>query len=140
MSLAHLGAFAIKKYLVYEAKIYNISTNKKYTYFGQTSTTFKERLSTHKYSFKHISAMNQTKLSTLLWKFKGKNQNFEIEWKFVKFAQSYKPGNKFCKLCISENIQILFFSASENESILINKREEFMNKCRHRDRWKVEII
>ena len=135
-----LGGMCNRKDIVYEAKIQNISTKTKYTYFGQTSTTFKERLSTHKYSFRHISAKNQTEMSKLIWKFKGKNLNFEIQWNLVRFAPSYKPGNKFCKLCISEINQILFYSKSESESILINKREEFMNKCKHRDRWKLHII
>ncbi len=38
-----LGGTCNKKDLVYKAKILNISTQKKYTYYGQTSTTLKER-------------------------------------------------------------------------------------------------
>ena len=71
-----LGAFVIKKNMVYKAKVTNISTQIKYTYYGQTSTTFKERLSTHKYSFNHAVAKNQTELSKLLWKFKSRDEQF----------------------------------------------------------------
>ena len=133
-----LGGVCNKRDLVYKAKITNRSTQIKYTYYGQTSTTFKERLSTHKYSFNHIGAKNQTELSKLLWSFKSRDEQFNLEWEWVRFAASYKPGNKHCKLCISEINSILFFN--DSESVLINKREEFLNKCRHRDRWKLENI
>ena len=125
-----------RKDLVYKAAITNNSTKVKYTYFGQTSTTFKERLSTHKYSFTHIGAKNQTELSKLLWEFKSRGEPYNLEWKLVKFATSYKPGNKYCKLCISEINSILFFN--DSESVLVNKREEFLNKCIHRLKWKIE--
>ena len=131
-----LGGVCNKKNMVYKAKVTNISTQIKYTYYGQTSTTFKERLSTHKYSFNHAVAKNQTELRKLLWKFKSREEQFNLEWKLVKFETAYKPGSKYYKLCISEINHILFF----NDSVLTNKREEFLNKCRHRDKWKIENI
>ena len=48
----------------------------------------------------------------------------------------YKPSDKFCALCVSEKRHILF--AYEDKSI--NKRDEFVSKCRHQNKFKLSFL
>ena len=51
------------------------------TYIGQTSTDFKQRLSTHKHSFKYPDK-DQTSLSKYIWEQKS-DENWIVTWKIV---------------------------------------------------------
>ena len=44
----------------------------------------------------------------------------------VKKSVPYKAGGKKCNLCLWEKLLIM-----QNEEEVINKRDEFVNKCRH---------
>ena len=118
--------------MIYKATLTNTSTQKTSTYFGACSTTFKLRHSNHKQSFKNPLLKHQTTLSSLVWKIKDSGQNFEINWEILEKSRSYQPGSKYCNLCMSEIVNIIYKSDSHS----INKRNELLNFCRHRDRWK----
>ena len=60
---------------------------------------------------------------------------YDIESYIARHAEPYKAGGKFCNLCISEAIQIAY---PAGDFILINSRDEIINHCRHRDKWKLE--
>ena len=51
-----------------------------------------------------------------------------------KQSKSYTPGDQFCKLCIEEIYQILFYKGKEK---LLNNRNELYKKCRHKDKFKL---
>ena len=93
-------------------------------------TTFKERYSNHKSSFNNENSKNSTELSKYVWSLRENNKIPSIKWKIVKIVYS-KATLSFCKLCLTETLFI--FNALGDEKCL-NKKTEFINKCRHQNK------
>ena len=53
----------------------------------------------------------------------------EITWSKVKEIQPRRKGEKICGLCNMEKIHI----AVGDPAVILNKRSEIMERCRHRD-------
>ena len=102
-------------------------------YIGMTSTTFKERLANHNYTFEHKEHSNKTELSKYIWTLKDNKKDFNINWQILKRAISYTGGSKRCNLCLEEKFCIL----KENQNCLLNKRMEIISTCRHRKEFRV---
>ena len=58
------------------------------------------------------------------------NQMPSIKWKIIKIVYS-KATSSFCKLCLTEKLLIL--NALGDDKCL-NKKTEFINKCRHQNK------
>ena len=82
-------------------------------------------------SFKHQTYENNTNLSRYIWNLKNKNISYDITWSILSYAGKYNPTNKTCNLCLLEKVYILRHDGAQ----LINKRNEIMNRCRHRDKF-----
>ena len=91
--------------IIYQATVDNISDHETETYIGLTSSTFKERLATHKQSFNNRN-VNQTTLSTYIWQLKDGGKFFQYHTKLliegnptlvniknVAYAQKKKHGS-----------------------------------------------
>ena len=100
------------------------------TYIGQAGQSFKERYNNHTKSFKNILYENETTLSKEVWKLKNENIDYKLSWSVICRASTYKSSSKVCQLCLLEKTYIL--TSKEN---LLNKRNEIMNKCRHRRKF-----
>ena len=100
----------------------------------QRSTDFKARFSNHKHSFTHRNKRNATELSKEVWRAKDNGVEPAIKWSIVSTAPSYKCGGSRCNLCLAEKLAIL----SGDRKIMLNKRSEIVNTCRHRKRKKKE--
>ena len=85
-------------------------------YIGMTSTTFKERLANHNYTFEHKEHSNKTELSKYIWTLKDNKKDFNINWQILKRAISYTGGSKRCNLCLEEKFCIL----KENQNCLLS--------------------
>ena len=120
--------------VVYKATVSSEGATKTYT--GLTDNTFKERFSSHKYSFTHETEKDSTTLSQYVWQLKDSRKEFSLKWEIVKKCQSYQCGGKVCDLCTTEKLYIL---RSDPESSL-NKRSELVSKCRHRRKYKLEAV
>ena len=48
-------------------------------------------------------------------------------------ATPYQHGDKVCNLCMAEKYAIL----TANDDALLNKRSELVNKCRHKNKYKL---
>ena len=116
---------------MYEATIKTDSITKKY--IGSAETTFKQRWYGHKSSFKYKQKQNETSLSKYIWELKEANKSFDIKWQILKSVPSYDKETKKCQLCLVEKTLILY----ANKKLLLNKRSEIMNKCRHRAKFKL---
>ena len=96
--------------VVYMAEVHKYNdTNdiiKTYKYVGATSTSFKKRYANHKYSFSNIKLKSATSLSKLIHELKDSGKRFSIDWKLIKNARSYSPGNRICDLCVTEALII----------------------------------
>ena len=98
-----------------------------------TSTTFKERLGNHNYSFKHESKVNATELSKYIWKLKEQKRKYDIKWSIIQRASPYNSATKRCNLCLAEKYHIL--TAPKQNTI--NRRSELISNCRHRNKHKL---
>ena len=99
-------------------------------YIGIAETSFKDRFTRHKHSFKNANNKNATTLSQHIWE-TGQNitpskPEPNIKWEIVKRAQPLRPGSKVCQLCLEEKLQIL--KANKNNNCL-NKRSELSTRC-----------
>ena len=100
-------------------------------YVGLTANTFKERYGSHKSSFTHQKNAHKTTLSTYVWKLRTEGATPSLSWSIVRRAPSYSKETGICQLCLHEKTTILL--ADQQHSL--NKRNEIIAKCRHRDKW-----
>ena len=123
------------KSIVYKASIAATNLPAKH-YFGLCETEFKTRFYNHRQSFKDRKKMNATELSKAVWNLKDKGIEPAITWSIVCKAAAYKCGTKRCNLCIAEKLCIL----QADQQTLLNKRSEFVSKCRHRCKFKLKNV
>ena len=118
---------------IYEAVIIDSKQNK-FKYIGKSSTTFIERYRNHKKDIKHKVYQKNCELSKKAWELKDSGIEYKIEWKLRTLSKSYQPGAPFCRLCLEEVNQIIFY----NEEIqILNSKNELYKKCRHKSRFKL---
>ena len=87
----------------------------------------KERFWNHKKLFNHIKYKNGKVLSQEFWKTKKCNGTTKIIQKIIRMCRSYNPDSKLRHLCLNQKYEI----ATYKEDILLNKRSEIINTCRH---------
>ena len=123
------------------------------TYFGQTTRSFKERFTEHKYSFSTpkkelprgegkiatiedqiAEKRNKSELADYIWGLKKEKKPFTIEWKIEKRAVPYKNGARYCDLCAIEKTCI----ALGDPSSTLNSRNEIFHKCRNRTKFTLQ--
>ena len=106
-------------------------------YYGQTARTFKERFYGHTSDLRHREKTNSTALSKFVWKFRDTTgEDPEITWSKLKSARPYSVGSAKCSLCLTEKIAI----AQDKSGKMINRRREIMNRCLHKDRYKLSEL
>ncbi|MCG8430904.1 MAG: hypothetical protein MJA29_07015, partial [Candidatus Omnitrophica bacterium] len=104
-------------------------------YIGSTED-FKKRYATHKNTFKDDSKKNSTCLLHYIWS-KNLNPNPELKWSVLGKAQAYRPGNRFCDLCLTEKLHI---ANNANNPMCLNKRWELLLGCRHVTRHRLSAL
>ena len=85
--------------VVYRAEL-ETNRGSKVTYIG-SSNNFKNRYRNHKKSFNNIRYKHDTTLSKYIWD-KGLNPTPNIRWTILSKACPYKPGQRYCDLCLTE--------------------------------------
>ena len=73
--------------------------------------------------------LQNTTLSTHIWKLKQRKIDYDIKWRIAKQAPVYSKESGGCQLCLEEKTFIMY--ADKEKSL--NKRTEIMQKCRHRE-------
>ena len=116
------------------------SNNSSMNYIGLTGDSFKTRFNGHTDTFRHREGKMST-LSSHVWdledkKASDKKMDYSIKWKIEKKAMLYRPGASYCDLCVSEKMMILL----ANPKTSLNKRDEILERCRHRHRYKLGKI
>ena len=99
-------------------------------YLGLSETPFKGRFRNHVRDFNNEIHYNKTELSKYVWDFKRNNKEPHITWTNVCKVYG-TPKRNFCRLCLKEKLLIIKFP---NQDILLNKRSEFISKCRHENK------
>ena len=101
-----------------------------------TEISFKDRYNNHKSSFCNDQQKNSTESSKYLWSLINENKTPIINWKVLKIIYS-KVTADFCKLCLMENLYIL---NALGEVRCLNKKSEFVSKCRHQNKLLLKNI
>ena len=78
----------------------------------------------------HRAQAHKTTLSSNIWELKDKDVPFTQHWHIISLAPSYNKKVRTCHLCLMEKTHI---SLADPASTL-NKRNESIAKCRHRDK------
>jgi len=97
----------------------------------RADSTFKQRYTAHKESFKHQNQAHHTALSNYIWNLKSNDTPFSASWSIMKQASTFSKETMNCQLCLTEKTLI----SLADRSTSLNKRSEIMGKCRHRDKW-----
>ena len=116
--------------IIYQADVTNDTDDTYKYYLGLAETSFKDRYRNHISSFNNEQQKNKTELSKYVWSLKNENKTPIINWKLMKTVYS-KATSEFCKLCLMEKLYILNALGDER---CLNKRTEFISKCRHQNK------
>ena len=100
------------------------------TYVGLTENDFKTRYRNHTASFRNIASRNSTELSKYVWSLKDNNINHVITWQIIARAKPYNSASKRCNFCLLEKFIII----REPHRCTLNKRNEPVSGCRHREK------
>ena len=114
--------------IVYKSRVTTADDFKEY--IGLTSNTFKERYNNHKSSFKNTNKAHSTSLSSYIWELKNNNTPFTSDWSIMGHAKAYSSKVRNCQLCLMEKTFIMLSDPKQT----LNKRNEIVSKCRHRDK------
>ena len=121
--------------VVYQGTI-EIPNGEKRNYIGLAEPVFKGRWLDHMTSCNDRQYEKKTKLSQEFWNIRDSGQNVNryenIKFSIKKKSHPYRAGGRKCDLYLWEKLLIM-----QNEKVVINKRDEFMSKCLHRNIFKL---
>ena len=126
-SLCPLNSKCLDSNIIYQCDVTTPTSTK--AYIGLTSTQFKTRYNNHMHTMRNPSKRKTTALSNYIWDLKDTSTPFDLRWSIIARAQPYKAGQRDCRLCNEEAINILFA-----EYPLLNKKSELVTSCRHKIR------
>ena len=114
--------------IVYKAVVSSGGVDKKY--YGICEGDFKLRYNNHTKSFRDVDYKSSTELSKYIWSLNGRP--YTIKWSIAARSSPYRCGSRSCSLCLMEKLMILKDSDPDS---LLNKRDELISKCRHRNKY-----
>ena len=116
--------------IVYRAGVTNTKTGEHKYYYGISDTPFKKRYENHKTSLRHRSHLTASYLSKYYWKLVDKGAVPMVKFSIAKRING-KTFTNTCNLSLSEKA---FIIRSQDDKNMLNKRSEFISKCRHINR------
>ena len=116
--------------IVYQADITNNVDDERRVYLSLSETPFKEKYRNPIRDFNNEIYYNKTKLSKYVWDLKHNNKELHMTWAIACKVYGNRKRN-FCRLSLKEKLLIIKFP---NQDILLNKRSEFISKCRHENK------
>ena len=125
-----LNGNCLQSSVIYQATVKRNDNNTSETYIGLTENDFKTRYRNHTASFRHAKHKNSTELSKHIWTLKDSNIDHSISWRIISSSSAYNSSSKRCNLCLKEK----FFIICRPELSTLNKRNELVSSCRHRNK------
>ena len=125
-----LDGNCLQSSVIYQATVTHRNSNKTETYIGLTENEFKTRYRNHTASFRHAKHKNSTELSKHTWNLKDNNIDHFISWRILSSNSPYSSSSKRCNLCLKEKFLII----CRPELSTLNKRNELVSSCRHRNK------
>ena len=126
----HLNGECLQPAVIYQAKVTRSDNNQSETYVGLTESEFKTRYRNQTNSFRNAKSKNSTELSKYIWHLKENKFDYDITWSVIGHAKPYNSASKRCNLCLSEKYVIIH----EPHRCTLNKRNELVSACRHRNK------
>ena len=115
--------------IIYKAKVTNNTDIVEKIYVKLCETSFKEKNHNHTRPFRLQSYSKDTQLSKYVWELKNENKISFIKWRILRF--------NYCKLCWMEK---LYINNSIGDERLLNKKSEFVSKCRHQNKLWINSV
>ena len=100
-------------------------------YIAAAETDFKLRFNNHTKSFNLEHYENDTELSKEYWTIKRTHFIPKITWRIIRKCATFNTTKRKWYICLKEKLEI----ASYKGDNLLNKRSEFINKCRHQNKF-----
>ena len=125
-----LDGNCLQSSVIYQATVTRKDNNTTETYIGLTENDFKTRYRNHTASFRHAKHRNSTELSKHIWTLKDNNIEHFISWRILASHSPYNSSSKRCNLCLKEKLLII----CRPELSTLNKRNELVSSCRHRNK------
>ena len=125
-----LNGNCLQSSVIYQAIVKRKDNNTFETYIGLTENDFKTRYRNHTASFRHAKHRNSTELSKHIWSLKDKGIDHFITWRIISSSSTYNSSSKRCNLCLKEK----FFIICRPDLSSLNKRNELVSSCRHRNK------
>ena len=116
--------------IVHCADVSKNKDNETTFYYGLTQASFKEKYGNHKRSFGHEQYKNDSELSKYIQDLTSAYKIPTIKWSIVRKTHGNIKSD-FCKLCLTE---MYFILNDLGDDKLLNKKPEFVNKCRHQNK------
>ena len=124
-----LGGNCLVRATVYQGTI-EVPNGEQHKYIGLAEPVFKGRWSDHMTPCNDRKYKDKSKLSQEFWNIRDSGHQVDrhenIKFEILKKSVPYQAGGKKCNLCLWEKLFIM-----KNEQSIINKRGEFISKCRH---------
>ena len=125
-----LDGNCLQSSVIYQATVTRKDNNTTETYIGLTENDFKTRYRNHTASFRHAKHRNSTELSKHIWTLKDNNIEHFICWRILSSHSPYNSSSKRCNLFLKEKFLII----CRPELSTLNKRNELVSSCRHRNK------
>ena len=91
-------------YLVYNALVDRLDSNKTKHYYGTCKKNFKEHYNNHRASFRNKNKEKSTELSEYIWELKDNNIQHNLKWRIASKAHLYVCRSRKCNLCLTEKL------------------------------------
>ena len=131
-----MGNKCLTPKVIYKAEVSNDLNDEVKVYIGLSETPFKERFRNHTKSFNNKRYVNETVLSKYIWELKDTNVNYSVNWSILKGIKG-KLNSISCTLCLMEKLFIISYLDNKN---LLNRRNEFVSKCRHMNKNMINSV
>ena len=131
-----LNKKSLSESLVYKATVSQTPSQINKYYYGTCEKTFKERYNNHTATFRNKSKQKSTGLSKHIWELKGNNIQHQISWDIASRARPYNGCTRKCDLCLIEKLTI----GKADPTSLLNTRDEFISKCRHKNKFTLKCF
>lgn len=123
-----LSGKCLQNNVVYQAAVTD-ETGTIESYVG-LATNFKDRYRNHTSSFNNNHKRHETELSKHIWSLKDRNVGYQIKWRILRRCAPYNSRSKRCNLCLYEKFIIICKPSLSS----LNKRNELVSTCRHRNK------
>ena len=121
---------------MYKGKVSNNANAITKNYIGMTQPAFKTRFHNHVRDASNATYRNTTELSKYIWSLKDEDKITKVDFE-IMYTVPGNPTSTYCILCSTEKLVII---ENLHDNTFLNKRSEFISKCRHLNRYKIGSV